>query len=175
MKSLRPIVAGALLVALAMPCGLRAQTAAAAAQPAAAPAPPVTRPWVARSNANADYAVGVLARFQPEGAGQLGVTSVDSQVLDLTAGYRERARKANGEVIAELGRRLAAENDPLVRQDLEIMAEAFRDNQAQSQLNETYFVSYVNVPQLVFFGLRSLLDDQIPKERRAAALARLRE
>ena len=175
MKSLRPIVAGALLVALAMPCGLRAQTAAAAAQPAAAPAPPVTRPWVARSNANADYAVGVLARFQPEGAGQLGVTSVDSQVLDLTAGYRERARKANGEVIAELGRRLASENDPLVRQDLEIMAEAFRDNQAQSQLNETYFVSYVNVPQLVFFGLRSLLDDQIPKERRAAALARLRK
>jgi len=163
MKRVRQSVAGLILAVAAGP--------ALAAQ-ATAPAVPA---WVARSNSNADYAVAVLARFRPEGAGQLGVTTVDKEILDLTAGYRERAREAGEQVIGELGKRLSAESDPLVRQDLEIMIEAFRDNVTQSRLQEKHFVTYVDVPQLVFFGLRSLLDDQVPEERRGAALVRLRK
>jgi len=164
--------------AIAFP--LFAVAAALAAPPPAAattaPPPAADRPaWIARSNANAEYAVGVLARFQPEGAGQLGVTTVDKEIFDLTAGYRERAREANEQVIAELGKRLAAETDPLVRQDLEIMIEAFRDNVTQSRLREKHFVTYRNVAELAFFGLRALLDDQVPEERRGAALVRLRK
>jgi len=170
MRTSRRVAIAIMLVVAATPASSDQQAPAAA--PPSRPAPPPA--WVARSNAHADFAVTLVARFQPEGAGQLGVTSVDDQILDLTPGYRERARKANDDAIAELRKRMADETDPRVRQDLEIMVEAFEDNQAQSRMQEKHFVTYVNVPQLVFFGLRSLLDDQVPAERRKAALARLR-
>jgi uncharacterized protein (DUF885 family) len=170
MRTSRRVAIAIMLVVAATPASSD-QQALAAAPPSRPAAPPA---WVARSNAHADFAVTLLARFQPEGAGQLGVTSVDDQILDLTPGYRERARKANDDAIAELRKRMADETDPRVRQDLEIMVEAFEDNQAQSRMQEKHFVTYVSVPQLVFFGLRSLLDDQVPAERRKAALARLR-
>ena len=170
MRSFRRVAVGMLFALAAAPAGAQeAAPATALVPPAAAPA------WVARSNVNADYALGALARFRPEGAARLGVTSVDAEISDLTPGYRERARKANDDVIAELRKRLAAEKDPPVRQDLEIMIEAFQNNDAQGRMNEEHFVTYVDVSQLVFFGLRNLLDDQVPAERRQAALARLRK
>src|SRR5512138_350029 len=121
MESLRQAAAFTLLAAAAA-------LAAPPSRAAEAPAPAAHAGWIARSNANADYAVGVLARFQPEGAGQLGVTSVDKEIRDLTPGYRERAREASEQAIGELEKRTSAEKDPLVRQDLEIMIEGFRDN-----------------------------------------------
>src|SRR6185436_10081241 len=36
-------------------------------------------------------------------------------------------------------------------------------------------IPYINVPALVFAGVRALLDDQIPEARRKAALVRLRK
>jgi uncharacterized protein (DUF885 family) len=43
------------------------------------------------------------------------------------------------------------------------------------EISEKYDMPYFNVPQLIFGGLRSLLDDQVAPERRKAALARLRK
>ena len=175
MVILRRAAVAILLAVTALPASARQAPAPADGSQAAATRPATEQPvvqagatpaWVARSNANAEYALSRLARFRPEEAGRLGVTSVDTEIRDLTPGYRERARQANAEVIAELRKRLAAETDPPVRQDLEIMIEAFQNNVAQGLMNEKYFVTYVDVPQLVFSGLRNLLDDQVPAERR---------
>ncbi len=183
MVILRRAAVAILLAVTALPASARQAPASASGSQATATRPATEQPvvqagatpaWVARSNANAEYALSRLARFRPEEAGRLGVTSVDTEIRDLTPGYRERARQANAEVIAELRKRLAAETDPPVRQDLEIMIEAFQNNVAQGLMNEKYFVTYVDVPQLVFSGLRNLLDDQVPAERRKAALVRLR-
>jgi uncharacterized protein (DUF885 family) len=70
--------------------------------------------------------------------------------------------------------RATVETDPLVHQDLEILIKAATDRLASNALNQRLTVPYADIPQLVFFGEFSLLDDQIDAARRPAALARLK-
>ena len=135
---------------------------------AAAPA------WVEKSNRNAQPLLEIEARYNPEAAGQSGVSGVDERITDLTA--RSRARQ-----LAELRRAekllaasLAAENDPLVRQDLEILITEARQEIRGRELNDKYYIPYINVGRLIYFGIQSLLDDQVAEARRPSALARLR-
>jgi uncharacterized protein (DUF885 family) len=75
----------------------------------------------------------------------------------------------------ELESRLAKEHDPLVKQDLQILiASADRDIRL-SDARDKIFLPYNDVPGLVYFGVKSLLDDQISPERRPAALIRIRK
>ena len=55
----------------------------------------VTQDWVARSNENARLALEPLARFAPEGAGQLGLEGYDEGVLDLKPNLTERTLTEN--------------------------------------------------------------------------------
>jgi Bacterial protein of unknown function (DUF885) len=130
--------------------------------------------WVVRSNENTQVLLSVLARFGPEGAAQLGVNGYDEQIIDLKPGVNERANQATREAVRVLKGRLASEKDPLVRQDLEILIKSAEDNIRGNELNDKYEIPYFNMARLIFFGLRGLLDDQVPAERRKAALVRLR-
>jgi hypothetical protein len=129
---------------------------------------------VGRSDEHARVPLGVVGRFSPEFAARLGLEGLDQDVLDLGPRLDERTERATREALAELERRLAAETDPRVRQDLEIMIASGRDNLEGARLNRRYLIPYVDVPQTVFQGIRSLLDDQVPPARRANALVRLR-
>ena len=150
-----------------------ALAASALAQPAAAPAkaPAV---WIARSDANARLILETFARFSPEGAGRLGLEGYDEQVVDLLPGRFERSRKAMQEVAQALEGRRSAETDPDVRQDLDILVEAVKENLEGAELNRRFQIDYFDVPLTVFQGIRALLDDQVPPARRAKALVRLR-
>lgn len=130
--------------------------------------------WVKRSDENARVLLEVVAQFSPEGAGRLGVEGLDEKVVDLQAGLPERWRAANRKALATLLQRQQTEKDPLVKQDLEILIKAAQDTIRESELNEKYTFPYVNATQLVFGGMRSLLDDQIPADRRKAAMVRLK-
>ena len=153
--------------------GLAAALVLAALPAAAAPAPAPA--WVQRSDENTQVLLEVLARFGPEGAGQLGVPGLDEQILDLSPGFPERSKAAAREAAGELRRRLATEKDPAVRQDLQILINAAEDNIRGAEMEEKYFLPYFNVTQIVFGGLQTLLDDQIEASRRPAALVRLRK
>jgi hypothetical protein len=156
------------LAALGAPAFVAAQTT-----PAASPAP---RPaWIVKSDANADVLLKVSARFAPEGAGQIGVSGLDEQALDLQPRLDERVEAANKQALAELERRRPAESDPLVRQDLDILIQSAKDQIESDALVRKYELPYRDVPLTIFRGLRSLLDDQIAPERRAAALVRLKK
>jgi hypothetical protein len=61
-----------------------------------------------------------------------------------------------------------------VRQDIEILIDSARDNITGNDLNYRLQVPYFDAVQVVFFGIRGLLDDQVAPERRAAALTRLK-
>ncbi len=169
MKLIQPYRAAACLaVVLLILAPAPAQTPA----PSAAPKLPA---WVEKSNQNTKIVNEIVARFGPEGAGQLGIEGLDEQIADLKPNIVERGRAATREVLAELKKRHAAETDPLVRQDLEILIQGAADNIRNSEINEKYYVPYRNVTRLVFFGMRTLLDDQIAPSRRQAAVARLRK
>ena len=130
--------------------------------------------WVTRSNENAQVLLKVLAQFQPEQAGSFGVSGVDEQISDRTPGYRERYRAAVAGAREELRKRSAAEKDPLVKQDLQILLESADHEARGEQLQQQLMLPYQNVAMQVFSGLRPLLDDQVSADRRAAAVVRLR-
>ena len=138
-----------------------------AAQPSAS--------WVERSNAHTRVVLLEQAKMSPESAASLGVDGVDDQITDLRPGYTARLRQSLTGVAAELGKRSAAESDPLVRQDLQILSDAVRQQIRSIDASEKLLLPYVNAPQAIFGGLRALLDDQVAPERRRAALVRLRK
>ncbi len=131
--------------------------------------------WVARSDENAQVLLEVMARFGPEGAGELGIPGLDEEVFDLKPGFQERGKAATRTALAELEKRLQAEKDPAVRQDLEILVGTVQDNIKGQDLGEKYYLPYFNITGAVFGGIRGLLDDQVDAARRPAALVRLRK
>ncbi|MGD8828144.1 MAG: DUF885 domain-containing protein [Gammaproteobacteria bacterium] len=130
--------------------------------------------WVAQSNRNAQVLLKLMAEFAPEQAGQLGVDGLDDKIFDLRPGVYERSIKALRKADAELKSRLADTRQPQVRQDLEILIKTTEGLIKTNQLQHQYLLPYFNVSQTVFFGLRSLLDPQIPAERQKAAVTRLK-
>jgi hypothetical protein len=132
------------------------------------------RDWVARSNAHAQVLLDAIGRFNPESASAFGAAIYDDQVMDLGPRVGERSRAALARAQAELEKRLAAEKDPNVRQDLRILVTTARDNIQGSTLDERYLLNWVDAPQVMFQGLRELLQDEVPPARRAQALPRLR-
>ncbi len=133
------------------------------------------RSWVDRSNENAQIVLEVLAEFNPEGAGSLGVDGLDEAIIDYRPGLYERNKSAAEAVLAELHERLAEETEPRVRQDLEILIQAVEDGLRSSQLTRDNLLPYYNVSQTVFQGVRALLDPQVPRERYPAAVVRMQK
>jgi hypothetical protein len=134
-----------------------------------------TPTWVNRSNENAQVLLRVLARFAPEAAGRYGVAGLDENIVDLTAGVDERTRAAMKEARQELEKRLATEKDPLVAQDLQILIDAANKQIHGSEVSERLLIPYTNASQLVYNGLKALLDDQVAESRKPASVARLRK
>lgn len=129
--------------------------------------------WVDKSNEHAQVVLSALAELAPEGAGNLGVDGLDEDITDLSPGLHERSMRISKDVIAELERRLANEDNIKVKQDLGILLKATRDNMQTQQLEHDHMLPYINVNQAVFGGIRSLIDPQISRDRYPAAVTRI--
>ena len=160
---------------------LNLPAAAPAAKPAAKPAAPAAAPkpaapaWVARSNEYAQLPLKVIARFNPEGAAQIGVEGLDAEVIDLKPKLAERFRAAVDEVKKTLETQMKSEKDPAVRQDLQILIDSSDDAAQGIELSQKYLIPYISATQIAYQGIRTLLDDQVDPGRYPAALVRLRK
>ncbi|MFZ5636284.1 MAG: DUF885 domain-containing protein [Pseudomonadota bacterium] len=169
---MKPLVlAVALSVALALPLSAMPTAAAAAAPPAATRAAPA---WVATSNRYAEILLSAQLQFQPEAATFFGIPGYDDKVADLGPDNGARQRRALTDARAKLREKLQLERDPDVRQDLEIMIAAADDAIEASAVTERLQLPWIDAPQLTFNGLRGLLSEQTPADRRARALDRLK-
>ena len=168
MKSFAP-ASLAIALALGAPWPVRAATTPAAAAPARA-----TPTWVETSNRHAQLLLEPQARFAPESASFFGVPGYDGQVADLGPDNPARYRAAMARAKAQLEQKLQLERDPDVRQDLAIMIRAAGENIEGSALGERLALPWNDAPSLVFRGLQGLLSDQVPADRRAHALERLK-
>ncbi len=137
------------------------------------PAAKAVPAWVERSNQYTKIILDSESKFFPEGAARQGVEGLDEEIIDLKPNVDERHRAVMTDNVAKLKKLLAAEKDPLVRQDLEILIKSEEDDIKGSLLREKYELPYASVSRLVYLGLRALLDDQIPASRQKAALVRL--
>lgn len=131
--------------------------------------------WVSQSNENAKILLEVLAKYSPEGAGSIGMDGYDEEVFTLPLDVNEQSNRDTEKAIQQLQKILSQEKNPLIRQDLEIMIESAEDSIQGTLLNEKYTLPYFDLNATAFQGIRALLDDRIPAERRAAALIRLRK
>ncbi len=172
---MKPLVlAIALVIASPLAAAPQASTPTAAAAPAKAA---VTKPvpaWVTASNANAMILVKAQADFGPEQFSFFGIPGYDDKVSDLRPDSGKRFRAAMETAKAALDAKLQTERNPDVRQDLEIMIKAATDASEGSALNERLVLPWTDAPQAVFSGIKGLLSDQTPAERRAKALDRLK-
>ena len=131
--------------------------------------------WVVKSNQNAQLLIDLDARYSPENAGASGAAGMDERVTLITPDMPERIRADLKAASKELQSRLASEQDPLVRQDLQILIDSADRDVRQSEIVERHMLPYVNAPALVYSGIGALLQDQVVDARRPAALVRLRK
>jgi hypothetical protein len=135
---------------------------------AAAPA------WVAKSDAYAQPVLQDAGKFQPENASSLGSEEFDTAVADFKPRDYERELADTEKRLASLRRQRAAEQDPKVRQDLDILIDSREKKIASMKLERQYLLNYVNVAELMYNGLQVLLDPRNKPERQKTALVRLK-
>jgi hypothetical protein len=145
-----------------------ATLATVAAETASAPAK--EQPWVTASNLDTTRLLKAQAKFGPEGASGAGLAEYDGLAVDLGPNINARYAAAMRVERAHLQQRLAAEKNPLVKQDLQILIGSIDDDLEGIRLGDKYNLAWIDVPQMVFGNIQSLLDDQIPEKRRAKAL-----
>ena len=155
------------LLTLGVALGL---SGAALAAPAAAPQPPA---WVAESNQDTQILLKTFADFAPESAGQIGVDGLDEQATNLTPDFIDRLNAALDADVAQLNALLAKATDPHVKQDLQILIAAAGNAKRDNDLGHKYLLNFTDVPQLVFGGVRALINPQVPAERQQAVVKRL--
>jgi hypothetical protein len=135
---------------------------------AAAPA------WVARSDAYTQPVLKDTGKYVPEESTELGDENYDTQVADLKPRVYERELADTEKRLAELRRQRAQEQDVKVRQDLDILIDSREKKIATMKLEHQYLLEYVNVGEVVYGGLRALLDPRNKPERQKLALVRLK-
>jgi len=129
--------------------------------------------WVTKSNENAKLLLGVLAKYAPETASQLGVDGFDEAITDYSKDTYDAQNADLAATAAEYHARLAKETDPKVKQDLEILITACDDNLATNKLQRKYFIPYTDVTGLIFGVVQQTIDPRIPAARQQTLATRL--
>src|SRR5438270_947847 len=114
-------------------CAAEDQAENSASKGSAAPA---NKAWIARSNENAQLLLKLQAKYGPEFASRQGVPGLDEEVTQFPKDRRTQQEADQAAALAELNRRLAAEKDPLVAQDLQIMVKAAEQARRGIELGE---------------------------------------
>ena len=129
--------------------------------------------WVTESNQDSQILLKTFADFSPEGAGQLGVDGLDEQATSLPPDVVQQLDAAVDADLKQLNAKLAAATDPHVKEDLQILITAAENAKRDNDLSYQYLLNYSSIPQLVFNGVRALIDPQVPAERQQAVVKRL--
>jgi hypothetical protein len=130
--------------------------------------------WVARSDAYTQPVLKDTGKYQPEESTELGDESFDTTVADFKPRDYERQLADTEQRLRDLRRQRAAENDVKVCQDLDILIDSREKLIASMRLERRYLLNYVNVGELVYGGLRALLDARNKPQRQKLALVRLK-
>ena len=131
--------------------------------------------WIRRSDALAEPVAALYALAAPEAASQSGLTQADAHTTDLSEGWRDRVREAAFRATRDAARaRRRRETDARVREDIDILLRAAGDVVRGIDVDDAHLVQLIDVARIAFAGMRVLLDEQNPLERKQLALVRLR-
>jgi hypothetical protein len=131
--------------------------------------------WVSVSNGYTKMLLDVQIKHNPESGSGQGLAEFDNKVAQPTLADEDVQRKETEAVAAKFKAALEQNPQPEVAQDLQIMLRTVDLGFREEDYKRAHAVPFFNVSAGVFFGLRTLLDEQTPDSRRPAALIRIRE
>jgi hypothetical protein len=138
----------------------------------AGPAP--EKAWVTESNGYTRPLIDIEQQHSPESGSGEGLAAYDEKISVPTLADELAERRELEVALAKLKTYQTAQTDKLVLQDLDILQKAFNIQFRAQDYALAHKVPFLNASQMVYEGLRTLLDDQVTEERRPAALIRLR-
>jgi uncharacterized protein (DUF885 family) len=163
------LLAAGLSAACFSAVGQASANGASSGAPAAEPA------WVLQSNKYTQMLLDVQLKYSPEGGSRQGLAKYDTAITDPTRAAEIAQQKELQDVLAKLKKVEAEEKNQDVREDLEILQKTFNLQFREQDYWLDHDVPFIDASAAVFGGLQSLLDDQVPAERRQAAVVRLRK
>jgi uncharacterized protein (DUF885 family) len=135
---------------------------------------PADHNWITTSNDFTKVLVKVELKHTPEAGSRQGLAEYDELVSQPTLADEDLERQETQEVLTKFEAAVAQQKQKEVAQDLEIIIRAVRLGFRQQDYQRSHEVPFINASQQVFGGLRMLLDEQTPAERRPAAVVRIR-
>jgi len=134
-----------------------------------------TPPWVAISNEYTNMLLTVHMKHSPESGSYQGLSQYDTEVSQPTLADDDQERQETEAVLAKLEAALPQQKQKEVGQDLEIVIRKVKLHFREDDFERAHKVPFLNASEYVFTGLRILLDEQTPDERRPAAVVRIRK
>ncbi len=131
--------------------------------------------WIAASNKYTNMLLAVEMKHSPEEGSDEGLSRFDTEVSQPTLADEDQERQETEAVIANFKQAVAQEKQKEVAQDLEIMIRKVELQFREQDFERAHKVDFLNASLTVFEGLRILLDEQTPAERRPAAVVRIRK
>ncbi|BAV06544.1 Uncharacterized conserved protein, DUF885 familyt [Filimonas lacunae] len=131
--------------------------------------------WIAASNRYTSLLLDIDKKYSPEFGSAQGLAEYDTliSVPSLLNDLKQRSERSK--MIDSLQKLFLQERDPMVKQDLAILIRQTELNIKLLDFDLNRKVPLYNPTEAVFDGIKVLLDDQTPIERRAAAIVRLKK
>ena len=119
--------------------------------------------------------IDIDEKYSPEFGTEQGLAFYDTLVSVPTLANINAERKDGENAVSLLKEARSKETNLAVKQDLNILIKQSELGFRQDDFEFAREVSFLNATNTVFDGIQTLLDDQVPAERRTAALACLRK
>ena len=131
--------------------------------------------WIAASNLYTNQLLAVEMKHTPELGSNEGLSQFDTDVSQPTLADEDQERRETEAVLATFKVAVGQQKQKEVAQDLQIMIRTVELQFRELDFERAHKVDFLNASQTVFRGLRVLLDEQTPSERRPAAVVRIRK
>ena len=134
-----------------------------------------TPDWIATSNSYTNQLVAIVMKHHPEVGSNEGFSEYDAKIAQPTLADEDQERHETEAVLTKLKDAANQPQQPEVAQDLQIMIRKVELQFREQDFERAHDVPFFNASGAVYRGLRILLDEQTPNERRAAAAQRIRK
>jgi uncharacterized protein DUF885 len=131
--------------------------------------------WIAASNKYTNQLLAVEMKHTPELGSNEGLSQFDTDVSQPTLADEDKERRETEALVATFKSAVGQQKQKEVAQDLQIMIRTVELEFRELDFARAHKVDFLNASQTVFRGLRILLDEQTPAERRPAAVVRIRK
>jgi hypothetical protein len=131
--------------------------------------------WIAASNKYTNQLLAIEMKHTPELGSNEGLSQFDTDVSQPTLADEDQERRETEAVVATFKSAVGQQKQKEVAQDLQIMIRTVQLEFRELDFERAHKVDFLNASQTVFRGLRVLLDEQTPPERRPAAVVRIRK